>query len=160
MDSQSEASEEHFIKTNNDVTINENVTNSDVDFTVPNLEKDYEIPAMEDVSIFSNDFDGNELCSAHIETEENIQEMSNDMPAASNEESTTGLASCLIDELIQFTGKREKLQEERFSKSVLQKIEDDHHSKSKDKMQQLSFCLKHLVIWFLKMFFFTGFLKE
>ena len=106
MDSQSEASEEHFIKTNNDVTINENVTNSDVDFTVPNLEKDYEIPAMEDVSIFSNDFDGNELCSAHIETEENIQEMSNDMPAASNEESTTGLASCLIDELIQFTGKK------------------------------------------------------
>ena len=43
----------------------------------------------------------------------NFREMSNDMPLASNEESTTGSASHL-NELIQYTDKREKLQEERF----------------------------------------------
>ena len=35
-----------------------------------------------------------------ILTQENVQEMSNDMPPASNKESTTGLASYLTDELI------------------------------------------------------------
>ena len=115
---------------------------------------------MVDVSIFSDDFDDNQLCSTHVDTEEDVQEMSKDMPPASNEESTTGLASYLIDELIQSTEKREKPQEERFSKSVLHKIEEDYTVKVKIKVQQLSFCLKCLVIWFLKIFFFPGFLKE
>ena len=35
-----------------------------------------------------------------IVTQENVQEMSNDMPPASNKELTTGLASYLTDELI------------------------------------------------------------
>ena len=96
MHSQFEASEEHFNKTNNDGTINQNLTNSDVDFTVPTLEMHYEFPTVADVSIVHDDFDCNELCSTHIETEENIQEMSNDMPPASNEESTTELASTLL----------------------------------------------------------------
>ena len=125
----------------NDVTINENLTNSDVDFTVLTLEKDHEFPTMADVSIVCDDFDGNELCSTHINTEENFREMSNDMPLASNEESTTGSASHL-NELIQYTDKREKLQEERFSVSVLQKIEDDYHSKSKDKSATVEFLLE------------------
>ena len=99
-------------------------------------------------------------CVQLILTQENVQEMSNDMPPASNEESTIGLASYLIDELIQSTEKREKPQEERFSKSVLHKIEEDYTVKVKIKVQQLSFCLKCLVIWFLKIFFFPGFLKE
>ena len=54
---------------------------------------------MADVSIVSDGFDGNELRSTHIDAE-NVQEMSNDMPPASNKESTTGLASYLTDELI------------------------------------------------------------
>ena len=74
------------------------------------------------VSIVSDDFDGNELCSTHIDTEEHVQEMGNDMLPASNEESAIGLASYLIDELKQSTDKREKLKEERFSKSV--KVKD------------------------------------
>ena len=37
---------------------------------------------------------------------------------------------------------REKLQEERFSKSALQKIEDDYHSKSKDKSPTAEFLLE------------------
>ena len=41
---------------------------------------------MADVSIVSDNFDGNELCSTHIETDENVQEMSNEIPPASNEE--------------------------------------------------------------------------
>ena len=64
------------------------------------------------------------------------------MPSASNEESTTGLASYFIDELIQSTDKREKLQEERFSKSILQKIEDHYHSKSKDESATVEFLLE------------------
>ena len=97
---------------------------------------------MVDVSIFSDDFDDNQLCSTHVDTEEDVQEMSKDMPPASNEESTTGLASYLIDELIQSTEKREKPQEERFSKSVLHKIEEDYHSKSKNKSATVEFLLE------------------
>ena len=68
--------------------------------------------------------------------------MSNDRSPASNEESTTGLASYLIDERIQSTDKTEKLPQERFLKSVLQKIEGDYHSKSKDKSARVEFLLE------------------
>ena len=59
--SQFEASEEHFKKTNNDVTINQNLTNSDVDSIIPTLETDYEFVTMADVSIVSDDFGDNEF---------------------------------------------------------------------------------------------------
>ena len=75
-------------------------------------------------------------------TVEDVQEMSSNMPPANNEESTTGLASYLIGELIESTDKREKLQEEQFSKSVLQKIENDYHSKSKDENATVEFLLE------------------
>ena len=48
----------------------------------------------------------------------------------------------LIDELVQSTEKKEELQEERFSKSVLQKIENDYHSKSIDKSQAVQSLLE------------------
>ena len=60
MHSHFETSEEHFKKTNIDVTVSENLTDSDDDFTVRTLETDYEFPTMADVSIFSDDFDSNE----------------------------------------------------------------------------------------------------
>lgn len=65
----------------------------------------YEFLTMTDVYIAGVGFNGN-LCSTHIDTEENIHEMCHDMPPASNEESITELASYFIDELIQFTDKR------------------------------------------------------
>ena len=85
---------------------------------------------------------------------------SNDMPPASNEESTTGLASYLIDKLILSTDKREKLQEERFSKSVVQKIEDNYPSKSKDKSAAVEFLLEVFGDIIFENLFFPGFLKE
>ena len=44
----------------------------------------YEFLTMTDVYIAGDGFNGN-LCSTHIDTEENIHEMCHDMPPASNE---------------------------------------------------------------------------
>ena len=55
---------------------------------------------------------------------------------------------------------RQKLHKERFSKSVLPRIEDEYHSESKDKSATVEFLLKVFGNIILKMVFFPGFLKE
>ena len=106
------------IKTDNDVTIDENLTNSDADFTVPTLEKNNEFPSMADVSIVIDNFGGNELCSTHIRY-------------------------TLFMNLFNLLTRKKNFKKNDFQNQyILQKIENEYHSKSIVKSQAVQSLLE------------------